>query len=712
MRRLSSIATLPVLLLAAAVAGQEPQAPTPVFPREVEMVTVDVVVSDKAGNPVRGLTRDDFAVLEEGQPQSVQSFEVITAEPPAPVGTPGPAGSPADVPPPRPRIATNFVSPPPPSRTFVIVFDNMNLSPLNAQRAKAAVLAFIDKGLRDGDRVMLAATGGGAWWSTRMPEGRADLVEVLKGLDPRKFPESAYDRMTDFEALRVYMYSDAAVARRVQDRLERYGVAARTEGEKERAGKDFVIPGRVDLFVDNKAAETYLKVRTRNRTTFAALERVLKPLAATRDRKGVVFVSEGFVYDPSEAGYRKVVEAARHANAALYFVDTRGLADLPGFYSAQFGARIDENNVLSAIADTTLDAEGSVSLARDTGGFSVSNTNDLETGIVRIGHESTSYYLLGYSPGNVPRDGRFRKIEVKVRRPGVIVRARRGYFAPSDAVTPETDPAKDHTDPEIQYGLDAPAAIDAIPLRLTAYVLEDVSANRARVLVAGDADVSKVEFKDAGGKLLGSLDTLAVVARRENAEFFRNDQKVDLERKPGAASGPSWYTIARDFELPAGGYQAKLVVRDPVSHRVGTVTLLFDVPRLDGLRITTPILSDSLQMAPNAPPAVVLLARRTFRAERPLFCRFDVLGSKKDATGLPRVTAGHVLRRADGTVVGKSAPTEIAPTSIGAISRLMQIPLNGLEPGGYELVLTARDEQAGREVTTVEPFTLVAAEGR
>ncbi len=718
MRRPSSIA--PPLALAAALAAtsaraQDSQPPAPVFPRQVEMVTVDVVVTDKAGNPVTGLKRDDFTVLEEKLPQTIQSFQVITTAPPA--ASPATAArtqpSPRPSPPQRPRLVTNAGPPPPPGRSFVIIFDNMNLSPLNAQRAKAALLAFIDKGLRDGDQVTLASTGGGAWWNAHMPEGRLDLVELLKGLDARKFVEGGYDRMTDFEALRIYMYSDSQIARRVQDRFERYGVANRTETEKEREGKDFVIPGRVDLYVDNRAAEAYLKVRTRNRSTYAALERILKPLAASRDRKALVLVSEGFVYDPAEQGYRRVVEAARRANAAIYFVDTRGLANLPSSYTAEFGAQVDEKNMMAALADTTQDAEGAVSLSHDTGGFAVSDTNDLESGVTRIGRESSSYYLLGYSPGSVPRDGRFRRIEVKVRRPGVVVRARRGYFAPSDTVAADgSEPAKDHTDPEMQLGLDSSSALDAIPLRLTAYVLENVSNDHARVLVAVDADVSKVDFKEVEGKQLGSLDTLAVVARRETSEFYRKDQKVDLERRPGPASGPSWYTMVREFELPAGGFQTKLVVRDPASRRLGTVTLLFDVPALDSFRITSPILSDTAQVAPNAPPAVVLLARRSFRADKPLFCRFDVMNAQKDDRRMPRVSAGHVLRRRDGTVVGEAALNEIEPTSLGALSRLMQIPLAGLSPGEYELVLTVRDQHSGRQVSTVEPFTLVGAEGR
>jgi len=688
-------AILALFSLAAAAASQETP---PTFKREVEVVTVDVVVTDKAGNPVTGLLREDFTVLDEGTPQALLNFDVVTPpeEPDAPK---------AALPEP-PRIATN-TAPRLPGRTFVVVFDNLNMSPLNTQRAKAAVVAFLEKGLHDGDRVMIAATAGGAWWTTTMPGGREDLIQILKGLEGRRFVTSAYDRMTDFEAMRVYQYSDHMVSRRVQDRFERYGVKTDVKDARQVEAEDIAIRGRIDPFVDNKAAETYLAAKTRNRSTFGSIERVMKPLGDTRDRKAVLLVSEGFVYDPAEPGYRLVVEAARRANAALYFIDTRGLDDMPGFYSAQFGERIDEKNVLAAIADMTQESEGAVSLARDTGGFTVAKTNDLETGIVRIGRESRSYYLLGYAPGNVPRDGRFRRIEVRVRRPGAIVRARRGYFAPTDAADAEVAKATSRTDPQIQYGLDAPTPLDGIPLRMTAYVLEETSLGRARVLVAADADVSKVEFTDTGGRLLGALDTLAVASRRETADVFRNDQKVDLERKPGPVPSPSWYTIVREFELPAGGYQAKLVVRDATSRRIGTVSFEFPVPPLDALRISSPILTDTVQVPPGGAPAAVVLARRTFGTQKPLFCRFDVYGAATDpATRMPRVLAGHVLRRADGTVVNRSTPTEIAPTSLGGVSRLMQIPLAGMPPGEYQLELLVRDDRSGLERKVVEPFTL------
>jgi VWFA-related protein len=692
---------LPALLAATALATAASQEPPPTFKREVEVVTVDAVVTDKAGNPVTGLAREDFTVLDEGKPQELVNFDVVTA--PEQPETRGATRSEPS------RIATN-TAPRLPGRTFVVVFDNINMSPLNTQRAKAAVMAFLEKGLHDGDRVMIAATAGGAWWTTTMPGGREDLVAILQGLEGRRFVTSAYDRMTDFEAMRVYQYSDHLISRRIQERFERYGVKTDVKDARQIEAEDIAIRGRIDPFVDNKAAETYLAARTRNRSTFGAIERVMKPLADTRDRKAVLLVSEGFVYDPAEPGYRLVVEAARRANAALYFIDTRGLDDLPGFYSAQFGERIDEKNVLSAIADMTQESEGAVSLARDTGGFTVAKTNDLETGIVRIGRESSSYYMLGYSPGSIPRDGRFRKIEVRVRRPGVVVRARRGYYAPSDTPDPGAEKATARTDPQIQYALDAPTPLDGIPLRMTAYVLEQTSLGRAKVLVAADADISRVEFTETAGRLLGTLDTLAVAARRETSDVFRNDQKVDLERKPGAVPSPSWYTIVREFELPSGRYQSKLVVRDATSRRLGTVSYEFEVPPLDALRISSPILTDTVQAPPGGTPSAVVLARRTFRASQPFFCRFDVYGAATDpATHMPRVRAGHVLRRSDGTVVSRSAPTEIGPTSLGSVARLMQIPLNGVAPGEYRLELLVRDDLSGRERKVVEPFTLLGS---
>ena len=700
-----------LVLLAPPAQGRDqapvfPEQKPPVFAREVEQVTVDVVVADKQGNPVPGLKKEDFTVLDEGQPRTIVSFDVI--ELPATPRTMASAAPKAAAA--RPRLVSNARAIADRGRLFTIVFDNLHLSPLNAQRAKAAVAAFLEKGVGEGDRVSLVATGGGAWWSTRMEAGRPDLLAILKGLEGRRFPGNASERVTDYEAMRIHTYSDSQVGRRVQDRFERYGGGQSHQGmqqAREQKGENMT-PGVIDPYVESRAAEAYTTLKARMGVTLAALERVMAPLAESRDRKAVLLVSEGFVFDPSQDGFQRVTEAARRANAALYFIDTRGLEGLSG-YSAEFGAPLDERNMMAALADMSREGDGAATLAADTGGFAVRDTNDFAAGLVRIGGESRRYYLLGYNPGEIPRDGRFRKITVRVRGKGLTVRARRGYYAPAEGV--KAPPARAETgDPDLQKALDAPGFLDGIPLRMTAYVLEETSLGKARVLVAADADVSRLAFQEVEGKGTAALDTLMVVAHRESGEFHRNDQRVDLQRRAGAtASGPSWYTMVREFELASGGYQARLVVRDAASRRIGSLAFEFEVPALDHLRVSTPILTDTVQQPPGqAVPLPVLLARRTF-AGGSLYCRFDVFGMAKDKTrGMPRVRAGHVLRRIDGGVISRSEPTWIEPTSLGALARQLQIPLEGMGPGDYELVLTVKDEVSGMLQELREPFTLAA----
>jgi hypothetical protein len=499
------------------------------------------------------------------------------------------------------------------------------------------------------------------------------------------------------------VFNDSQVADRVKRRFETYGVTSRAESEQQRESRQIYQAGIIDPYVMRRATEEYLKTRSRNRATLAALERTLRPLAASRERKTVVFASDGFVYDTQEAGFGRVTEAARRANAVLHFLDTRGL-QAPGLYSAQFDAAPgDSGSALAVLADSSLDAEGAEALAIDTGGYAVRNTNDLSDGVARIAVESRSYYLLGFSP-NVPRDGRFRRLQVKTRLKDLTLRARRGYYAPGDAA-PKAARSEPRKDADFQEALDAATFRHDIPLRMTAYVLGEQGQAKARVLVVADIDTKAVSFSESNGQLLGALDVLLVVAQRETAEFSRYDQRVDLARKPSSsqASAAPWYSLVREFELRPGGHQAKLVVRDPATSKLGSITFEFDVPPLNALRISTPVLTDLLQQTSEGIGPVVM-ARRSFEAGRPLYCRFDVYGAARDAQHLPKVSAGHSLRRAsDGTVLERGRLTPVMPTSLGAVARMLQIPLN-VSPGEYELALTVRDDIAGRTVEVVEPF--------
>jgi hypothetical protein len=324
---------------------------------------------------------------------------------------------------------------------------------------------------------------------------------------------------------------------------------------------------------------------------------------------------------------------------------------------------------------------------------------------VRVGRESRSYYLIGYNPGPIRHDGRFRKLDVRLRRKGLTVRARRGYYAPSDE--PAQAERANGADPELQKALDAPGTLDGIPLQLTAYVLRD-SGQRAQVVLAAEADLAKVAFVESEGRALASLDTLLVVSHRETGDVQRRDQAVQLERRAAAPGGAIPYAFLRELELPAGTHQAKLIVRDVAGKRVGSVLLEFDVPPLDRLRVSTPILSDTLQRTREGGLGPATAVRRVFPAGGSLYCAFDVFAAARGKDGRPQVTAGHALRRVDGTVVGTMAPNAIQPTSIGALTRIIQIPLAGTAPGDYELVLDVRDEITGEARQVVESFSITA----
>ena len=223
---------LPALLAASASA----QVPPPTFPAETELVIVDVVVADrKGGGGVAGLTAADFEITEDGAPQSISSFEAFVAPPPpapAPVGPPTAPGSPA---PPvaapaavvlPTAVSTNTAPDVRAGRSFVVVFDDVNVTPPRASAAKAAVAEFLRKGVRDGDRVMLVTTSGSAWWSARIPAGRDELLAIVERLEALFSPDPGPERMSDSEALRIHLYRDVQVWDRVTRRYEAYGVSA------------------------------------------------------------------------------------------------------------------------------------------------------------------------------------------------------------------------------------------------------------------------------------------------------------------------------------------------------------------------------------------------------------------------------------------------------------------------------------------------------
>jgi hypothetical protein len=167
------------------------------------------------------------------------------------------------------------------------------------------------------------------------------------------------------------------------------------------------------------------------------------------------------------------------------------------------------------------------------------------------------------------------------------------------------------------------------------------------------------------------------------------------------AAGPA--VLARQWHLPAGVWQLRLLVEDGASGRIGTAIHTFEVPGPAAFRLSTPILTTEIE-DPGGRRKPKLGLARTFRAGSLLYCQYSVYGAP--GGGAPaRVLGSWTLRRGD-TVVREAPPTPIQPAADGRVTRTLGVSLQGAETGEYALVLTARDEKTGASLTRTEPFTV------
>ena len=662
---------------------------------------MDVVVTDRRGEPVLDLRREDFAVSEDGVAQEVVAFDAVH-RPASPTSSGPPAAPP-------PRSSSNREPAARAASHFVIVFDELHLTVPEAVRARKAVAEFLAGGVADGDRVALVGTAQGTRLTARMPEGRDALAQALSRLQPRLVNEAVRDRMSDYEAMRIDRDRDPQVTDVVMRRYLDTGEIPRDTASPGNA----VIPDSDQVAgwrdaVLARAAGVYARATARNEQALGVVGRSLEALAGERGRKSLVFASGGLVQDPRLAIYREVVSEARRVNAAVYFLDARGLSAAQTGMEGEIGTRTEFRDLGSWFTESRERGEGSQALAADTGGFSLSDTNDLAAGLARIGREARSYYLLGYAPTNKAADGRFRKIAVKVAREGVAVRARRGYFAPGGAKTAKTATPAEGRDAAMQRALDAPFDLTDVPLRAIADVGPSREPGKATVRLLLEADVRGFAFAEKGGLARDTLELLLLVARQDTGEFTRFDQQLEMNLRPEtrARYERDGFPIAREMPLAPGRYQARVVVRDRNGGHTGSLLHEFEVPPLEGLRVSTVELTDRAGEAKaDAPPVPEPTARRRFAAKGTLHCRFEVYGTAKDgASGKPNVTAGFAIRRSDGRFLVAMPETPLQAGPDGSLARRLGIPIDGAPSGRYEAIVVVTDVAAGRSAEAREPF--------
>ena len=550
---------------------QQPQQPPITFRAEVNYVEVDARVFDQQGKFITGLKPEDFQVLEDGKPQKVTAFSLVNI-PVERVERPLFASKPID-----PDVRNNMQAAD--GRIYVIMLDDYHTAPLRSQRVKLAARQFIERFVGANDLAAVVHTSGRSDASQEFTTSQSRLLRAVDAFMGRKLNSSTMNMIEDVQR---------------------------------RAGTPFAADPAADI--DDKERGFYA------RNALDAIRNVAQYLGNIRGRrKAIVYFSEGIDYDINNMfsdqiteaqsvidATREMIATATRANVAVYAVDPRGL-----------GAEFQDNAAIQSFPDDTTLGLGmgsifnEVRLSQDslrvmgeeTGGFAVVNKNSFQDAFQRIVDDNSSYYVMGYYSSNDRRDGRFRKIEVKlVNRPGLSVRARKGYVAPRGRA-PETKPTTSNgTSPELKDAIESPLPLTGLPIGMTAAVFKG-PAPKGSVVISTFIAGSMLPFVESGGMMKNSLEVLAIATDMKGKTFPTDRATVDLNMKPDTAKRvtATGFRVIQSLELEPGRYNLRVAAREGNTRKAGSVTFDLEVPDFSKAPLTMSDIALTSAMSGVAP---------------------------------------------------------------------------------------------------------------
>jgi VWFA-related protein len=661
-----------------------PQQPT--FKAQVEYVEVDALVTDASGNFVRGLTKNDFQVLEDGKAQTISTFTLVDI-PIERYDKPLGAALPIE-----PDVRTN--ERPFDGRVYVMVIDDLHTNFGRLNRVKSAARQFVQRYLGANDLMAVVHTRSATDANQEFTNNKRLLL-------------AAIDRTTGYK-LR------SATAEKTDEYFRTRGMRQTGDSLNDPTDQERSFNARSTLDTLKSVADWFGGIHGRKKT--------------------ILFVSEGIDYNIDDVfanqgastvidATREAISAATKSNVSLYAIDPRGLTSL-GDEEIEIGAYPDDPTLnvgtSSLMNELRLSQDSLRVLADETGGFAAVNRNDFATAFDRIVKDNSSYYVMAYYPANPDkRPGRFHKIEVRVTRPGVTVRARKGY------ATPKTKPAASatsaaKTSPEIRDAIDSPLPLSGLTMNVFAVPFKGIVPN-ASVLLG-------IEFRGRDLKLEANnhveLSFVAIDAqgkvRGGNTDqvswgALRPETKSRIER--------SGFRLLNRLDLPPGRYQIRFAARDTGGGALGSVIYELDVPdfvkaplTMSGLAISsmagaalpTTRADEQLKGVLPGPP----VGLRTFPSNDELSVFAEVYDN--EASKPHKVDISTTVTSNDAKVVFKN-DEERSSTDIqgkrGGYGYVGRIPMRDLAPGRYVLKVEARSRLGqGAIIAREVEFDVAAAQ--
>lgn len=570
-----SFAVLPLLLLTAA-PQEKPAQPDQPFRAEAAAVTVDVVVRDRQGRPVLDLTDADFELYENGVRQQISSFDKIATDALE-------AGAAAAKP------GTAAVQQPghPPIRITALVMDRLSIEA--RALASQAALAYVEQ--------------------VRPPSELAAVFAVDLSLTTVQYFTSDRDalRMAVDEAGRI-VTGTSTIRSTVNTRMEALARAALASGNPntvapaEEVGESVPAPdggpqgdrgGELPLALLMKRMEDAIRAMERDQQGYASTHALLAIIHSMRPlpgRKTIVLFSEGLAIPTAvEAQFGAVIDAANRANVSIYAFDALGLRARSSLAIAKRDIEVDaaiggdmKLKGLERVGERLRSSpeSGLGRLAAQTGGLFITDTNDLRAGMRRIAEDARFHYVLGYTPANQNFDGRYRRIEAKVRRPGVEIRARRGYYALRSA---PLVPIRPYEAPAVA-ALDAPKLPSAFPVRLVPLSFPEPKRPGLTPLLA-EVETAHLTFRQQPETELYTSD-FTILARFKDVQgeiVHTVSQQYTLRGPVAQIEDAQRGTVLfyKQPDLPPGVYTLEAIVHDALSGKASARVATVEVPKAD-----------------------------------------------------------------------------------------------------------------------------------
>lgn len=679
-------------LLGQAPQPQPPQQPQITFRAEINYVEVDARVLDRDGKFVTGLKPEDFQVFEDGKPQKIAAFSMVNI--PLERGEqPLFASKPIER-----DVRTNLDGAD--GRIYVIVLDDLHTAALRSQRLRAAAKMFIERYVGANDLAAVVHTSGRAEAGQEFTNSQTRLIRAVDKFMGRKLNSSTRNMIDD-----VNMRAGTPMA----------SDPARDLDDKERGYNA--------------------------RNTLDSIRNLANYLGNIRGRrKAVVLFGEGIDYNINELfndqiteaqtvidATREMLAAATRANVAIYAVDPRGL-----------GAEFDSLSEIQSFPDDTSLGLGSsaifneVRLSQDslrvmgeeTGGFAVVNKNDFRDAFQRIVDDNSSYYVMGFYSTNDKRDGRFRKLEVKLPgKPGYVIRARKGYVAPRGKAPEPKAAAKDGTSPELRDAMESPLPLTGLPMAVTAAVFKG-PAPKGAVVISAFLNGSTLPLVEDAGTMKNDIEVLAVATDDKGKAFATGRNAVNLAMKPETAKRmiATGFRVITSLDLAPGRYNLRVAAREANTKKSGSVNFDLEVPDFlkDPLTMSDIALTSALSgVAPTIRPKDPLekllpgplTSYREFTPADEIALFTEVYDNVKQAHKTEIVAT---VKAEGGTQVFQTREERDSADlkgSAGGYGFETRIPLKQFAPGLYVLRVEATT-RVGDRATVAREIVFRVAEGR